>query len=153
MNHQLTRNERNHCGHRQRFVCVLEIWPVRLVFGLVPQAQVPQQVPHDMIDLEKVKQTLDTLRDVPADTNGAGRDILALLTDFLLDSKRVESSLHWFCHRADKLAIDAATFLLRLHAYDSETVQKWRQYLVKCLGGCCECVRGLEEAKISSRHT
>lgn len=106
-----------------------------------------------MLDLDKVKTTLDILRDNPADTSAAGRDVLALITDFLLKPLSSDAPVHWFCERADKPTIDAATFLLRLHAYNSDVVNSWRQHLTRCLKGCCGCVKGLSEAKTSSKHT
>ncbi|KAI6122505.1 SEN1 N terminal-domain-containing protein [Pisolithus croceorrhizus] len=60
---------------------------------------------------------------------------------------------HWFCSRADPLTVEAATFLLRLFAYDSPQVEKWKVKLRTCLAGCSECVKVLGEVKVSSRPT
>lgn len=106
-----------------------------------------------MSELEKVKKTLDNLRDNPADTGAAGSEVLTLITDFLFKPLSLEAPVHWFCSRADKPTIDAATFLLRLHAYNSDIVKQWRQHLTRCLKGCYNCVRGLSEAKTTSKHT
>jgi senataxin len=106
-----------------------------------------------MPDLEKVKKTLETLRDIPANTDSAGEDVLGLISDFLLGISSGDAPVHWFCNRADKLTVDSATFLLRLHGYSSERIQNWRVQLARCLRGCSACIRGLSEAKISSKHT
>jgi senataxin len=106
-----------------------------------------------MPDVQTVKKTIKQLRDVPANTTGAGQDVLLLISDYLVEVSPKEGPVHWFCRKADQLTIDCATFLLRLHAYDSSSIQMWRNLLTRCLRGCRDCVRGLGEAKITSKHT
>jgi len=106
-----------------------------------------------MPDVQAVKKTIKQLRDVPANTTGAGQDVLQLISDYLIDIGPKEGPVHWFCPKVTQLTIDSATFLLRLHAYESSSIQTWRSLLTRCLRGCCDCVRGLAEAKVTSRHT
>ena len=108
---------------------------------------------YDMPDVQAVKKTIKQLRDVPANTTGAGRDVLLLISDYIVEVSPKEGPVHWFCRKADQLTIDCATFLLRLHAYESGSIQTWRNLLTRCLRGCCDCVRGLAEAKVTSKHT
>ena len=110
-----------------------------------------------MPDVQAVRKTIRQLRDVPLNATGAGQDVLILISDYLVDIGPSEGPVHWFCPKASQLTIDCATFLLRLHAYassyESSPVQAWRNLLLRCLRGCCGCVRGLEDAKVTSRHT
>jgi senataxin len=75
--------------------------------------------------------------------------------DFLLQTPPGASDdlLHWFCPRADSLVREAATFLLRLFAYDSSRVIKWKAELSRCLRGCPGCAKALQDVKLSSRLT
>ena len=107
----------------------------------------------DISNVQAVTKTIRQLRDVPANTTSAGQDILQLISDYLVDVGPKEGPVHWFCPEATQLTIDCATFLLRLHAYESTSIQTWRRLLTRCLRGCCDCVRGLAEVKVTSRHT
>ncbi|KAI6114047.1 SEN1 N terminal-domain-containing protein [Pisolithus sp. B1] len=79
---------------------------------------------------------------------------LAVLLEEAVDVVPVsDKCYHWFCSRADPLTVEAATFLLRLFAYDSPQVEKWKVKLRTCLAGCSECVKVLGEVKVSSRPT
>ena len=108
---------------------------------------------------DEVKKKLVELRDAPSAT--ISDDVLRLLATFLLGSlskpdnpaKVVPAYDHWFCSQADDLVREAATFCIRLHAYNSSSVDVWRLQLKRVLGGCCYCVRGLHEAETTSRHT
>ena len=108
---------------------------------------------YHMPDVQAVRKTIKQLRDVPANTTGAGQDVLLLISDYLVELGPKDGPVHWFCPKATQLTIDCATFLLRLHAYESNSIQTWRNLLTRCLRGCCDCVRGLAEAKVTSRHT
>ncbi|EIW80969.1 hypothetical protein CONPUDRAFT_104043 [Coniophora puteana RWD-64-598 SS2] len=70
-----------------------------------------------------------------------------------VDTHPADNVLHWFCSKADPLVVEAATFLLRLFAYDSAQVNEWKAKLKLCLGGCSECVQMLNVVKVSSRTT
>jgi hypothetical protein len=102
-----------------------------------------------------VETILATLRDNPIDSTGASDAILAQILTHLMDvpSHLVDGLFHWFCHRAIPTTIAAATFLIRLFAYNSPQVDAWKARLKSCLSGCSECVQGIEEAKLSSKDT
>lgn len=117
-------------------------------------------------DENTVKVQLAKLRDVPDATPSEA--ILFLMFDYLIGplpsksthsipshsvSDRSRKHKHWFCSRADEVVVEAATFLLRLHAYTSSRVDLWREELSGCLRECCDCVRELLLIKLSSRHT
>ncbi|KAI0785263.1 SEN1 N terminal-domain-containing protein [Abortiporus biennis] len=105
-------------------------------------------------NVEEVRAKLASLRDTPAGTQDTSEAILALLYKFLIKNDTVdEKTTHWFCSKADPLIVEAATFLIRLHAYNSKRVLVWRDHLKDCLTNCPDCVRGLQEAKVSSRYT
>lgn len=100
-----------------------------------------------------VEKLLADLRDVPVNTGSDS--CLAPIYSYLMaiSPNTSDGVLHWFCARADQITIDAATFLIRLYAYNSPLVDNWKKRLEFCLGGCCDCIRGLEEVKVSSRDT
>ncbi|KDQ62427.1 hypothetical protein JAAARDRAFT_121642 [Jaapia argillacea MUCL 33604] len=106
-------------------------------------------------ELQQVTSLLAKLRDEPTDTQGAPDSILAPICTYLLKVPVNPSDglLHWYCDRTDPVVREAATFLLRLHAYNSSRVDKWREKLALCLSGCAACVKVLQETKVSSRHT
>lgn len=102
-----------------------------------------------------VEKLLTNLRDVPVNTEGASDSFLGPIFTYLMKVPPDPSDgiLHWFCERAGQLTIAAATFLIRLFAYNSPRVNAWKKKFEECLGGCCDCVKGLEEAKLSSKDT
>ncbi|KAF7288567.1 hypothetical protein HMN09_01385800 [Mycena chlorophos] len=104
-------------------------------------------------DIKQVNETLAHLRDYPVDTAATSDSQLSLLYTYLRDVPAKAGRTHWFCHRAESTTIEAATFLLRLHAYNSSTVLEWRAKLQGCLKGCVDCVAGLQQAKVASRRT
>ena len=108
---------------------------------------------------EEVKKKLAELRDTPQTL--VGDEDLRLTSTYLLGSlKKPENGAepplvhdHWFCSQAHEVTREAATFLIRLHAYNSSSVDIWRSQLKRVITRCCYCVRGLHEAEIMSRHT
>ncbi|KAI8978689.1 SEN1 N terminal-domain-containing protein [Trametes punicea] len=108
---------------------------------------------------EEVKKKLVELRDAPQTV--VADDDLRLTSTYLLGSlRKPESGVelspvfeHWFCSQADEVTREAAIFLIRLHAYNSGSVDVWRQQLKRVITHCCYCVRGLSEAETMSRHT
>ena len=98
----------------------------------------------------QVQKTLDQLRDCP--TGELAETTLKLIFDFIIGASNGDN-FHWFCGKANTTTVAAATFLLRLHAYESANVVTWRARLGKCLSGCMECVHLLEKAKLVSRTT
>ncbi|KAJ7069799.1 SEN1 N terminal-domain-containing protein [Mycena amicta] len=102
-------------------------------------------------DIQRIDDTLKELRDFPVDSSGD--DKLALLYNYLCDIPPQAGRLHWFCRRATSTTVEAASFLLRLHAYSSEPVLQWKGKMAACLKGCVECVAGLQRAKAASKNT
>lgn len=106
-------------------------------------------------DVAHVDKLLQDLRDVPVNTEGASDSFLGPIYTYLMKvtPNRSDGVLHWFCDRAGQLTIHAATFLIRLFAYNSPRVDAWKEKFEACLGSCSDCVKGLEEAKLSSKAT
>ncbi|KIK99636.1 hypothetical protein PAXRUDRAFT_822556 [Paxillus rubicundulus Ve08.2h10] len=106
-------------------------------------------------DEDKVKALLASVRDTPVNTADGSDDVLAPIFGYLMKvpPNNNDGRCHWFCSHADHLTVEAATFLLRLFAYNSPRVEEWKASLVGCLAGCCDCVRAFGEVKVSSRST
>lgn len=106
-------------------------------------------------DVDKVKTLLVKLRDTPVNSADGSDDVLAPVFGYLMKapSNSSDKCYHWFCPRADQVTVAAATFLLRLFAYNSPRVEEWKARLIGCLAGCCACVKALSEAKRTSRST
>jgi senataxin len=106
-------------------------------------------------DVDKVKALLASVRDTPVNTADGSDDVLAPIFGYLMkvSPNNSDKRCHWFCSHADHLTVEAATFLLRLFAYNSPRVEEWKARLVGCLAGCCNCVRAFGEVKVSSRST
>jgi len=102
-----------------------------------------------------VQSILKSLHDAPIDNAGASDEILAKVYGYLMGvpPSPLDHNLHWFCDKAQATTVAAASFLLRLFAYDSPEVEKWKVRFNQCLRGCCGCVRSLEQVKVASRHT
>ncbi|KAG0703798.1 SEN1 N terminal-domain-containing protein [Suillus ampliporus] len=107
------------------------------------------------VELSKVKTLLTSVRDAPVNTADGADDVLGPIYAYLMKipPSASDRTYHWFCSRANQLTIGAATFLLRLFAYDSPRVDDWKRRLKSCLAGCCQCIKGLGEVKASSRKT
>jgi senataxin len=100
-------------------------------------------------EAKNVKNVLANLRDNPADTTGAPDAILEQVYLYLMEVPEI----HWFCKLADPTTVEAATFLIRLMAYESKEVSRWKSKLHQCLSACAACVQGLESAKVASQAT
>ena len=102
-----------------------------------------------------VKALLERLHDEPADTTIATESVLAEVYDYLMGvpTTQHDGLYHWFCNHAEPLTIDAASFLLRLFAYNSPKVVQWKGRFAAVLSGCVRCVKGLAEVKLTSRQT
>ncbi|KAF5382581.1 hypothetical protein D9615_002787 [Tricholomella constricta] len=99
-----------------------------------------------------VGQLLARLRDVPVDTEHITEADLSTLYNHLMHVPSASDNvIHWFCHRVAPETLEAATFLIRMFAYDS--VEPWRKRFHACMSGCSDCVQGLERAKVTSRNT
>ncbi|KAL4081054.1 SEN1 N terminal-domain-containing protein [Scleroderma citrinum] len=106
-------------------------------------------------DVENVKGILASVRDTPVNTEGGTDEVLQPIHSYLMrvPPDTSDKCYHWFCSRADQVTVDAATFLLRLFAYNSAHVDKWKARLQSCLAKCGTCVKVLGEVKATSRST
>lgn len=105
-------------------------------------------------EVKNVKNLLANLRDDPADTTKASDAILEQVYLYLMEMPENDAGeIHWFCKRADPTTVEAATFLIRLMAYQSKEVNKWKSKFHQCLSACASCVQGLESAKVASQAT
>lgn len=101
-----------------------------------------------------VDKLLTTLRESPADTTAASDDVLKDVYQYLMAvPPNKAGELHWFCIEAEETTVQAATFLIRLMAYNSSQVENWKQKLQGCLRFCGACVYGQERAKLLSKET
>ncbi|KAF8635838.1 hypothetical protein AX15_000034 [Amanita polypyramis BW_CC] len=105
--------------------------------------------------LKDVQKLLKSLHDTPIDNAGASDEVLGKVYAYLMNipPSTEDRKLHWFCDKADATTVAAASFLLRLFAYDSPQVDAWKTRLHSCLRGCCGCVWSMERIKVDSRHT
>ncbi|KAG8890650.1 DEAD-box type RNA helicase [Tulasnella sp. 332] len=103
----------------------------------------------------KAEALLKDLRDNPVNSKDPTVNDSLLTCTSLLYSLQYPDSLpqatHWFCSKTPLVAIEAATFLLRLHAYGS--ADDWRNKLTNVLKGCPECVSGYTVARKRSDET
>lgn len=105
-----------------------------------------------MASLAEVRALLAGFRDAPVGTENIPEADLVKLYHYLMAvPSGSDNVLHWFCHRAAPDTVEAATFLLRMFAY--EKVDEWRKKFLLCVKSCADCVLGLERAKVSSRIT
>jgi senataxin len=103
-------------------------------------------------NIDHVKHLLVSLRERPQDVE-ISDNILKDVYLYLMNMTFLKGEVHWFCDKADTTTIEAATFLIRLFAYDSEEVKRWKERLHKCVTTCVPCAQGLEQKKILSRQT
>jgi senataxin len=102
----------------------------------------------------RIQSLLTTLRDNPVNSEQLNDGVLGEIYSYLMDIPSTPSGdLHWFCEKADIITVDAATFLLRLFAYESDLVIIWKKKFQQCLTCCSSCVGGLEVAKVDSQTT
>ncbi|KAF8798795.1 hypothetical protein BYT27DRAFT_6878132 [Phlegmacium glaucopus] len=102
----------------------------------------------------RIEKLLATLRDEPVNSEQLDDGVLGEVYSYLMDIPSTSSGdLHWFCEKVNIITIDAATFLLRLFAYNSDPVEVWKKRLQQCLTCCSSCVGGLETAKVVSQTT
>ena len=102
---------------------------------------------------QNIPELLANLRTSPIDTENILADpILATINDYFV-SKTARQSHHWYCDKADDTLIEAATFLIRLFAYEDSRVHQWKTDLNTCLSSCYKCNFGFERAKEKSCKT
>ena len=103
----------------------------------------------------QVETLLERLRKEPVGSEGSTDQIMKVVFDYLINVPDNPSggAYHWFCQLADNVTQEAATFLIRLFAYDSQRVNDWKTRMKKIVSSCCDCVRALQEAKRTSQQT
>ncbi|KAG9005433.1 DEAD-box type RNA helicase [Tulasnella sp. JGI-2019a] len=103
----------------------------------------------------KVGLLLKDLRENPVNSKDPTVTSSLLTCSSLLYSVQYPDSSsqppHWFCPKTPTVAIEAATFLLRLHAYASAV--DWKDKLANVLKGCSACVSGYRLARTRSDET
>ncbi|KAF8158282.1 SEN1 N terminal-domain-containing protein [Crassisporium funariophilum] len=100
-----------------------------------------------------VSALLANLRDNPINSDDLTEKVLLQIYTYLMGILPTPSGEHhWFCEQANASTTDAATFLIRLFAYASPLVEKWKERLYQCLS-CAFCVQGFELAKVTSKNT
>jgi len=117
------------------------------------------QVWFSMEDSSEAQRLLLRLNDYARDPGGISdsfredlmRDALNYLSSF--SSTSASSPLHWFCNIAPRVVAECATFLLRLHAYESEQVPVWKSQCVKVLHTCSQCCASYQDRKVASRRS
>ena len=103
----------------------------------------------------QVETLLERLRKEPVGSEGSTDQIMKVVFDYLINVPDNPSggTYHWFCQLANNVTQEAATFLIRLFAYDSQRVNDWKARMKKIVSSCCDCVRALQEAKRTSQQT
>ncbi|EKM51498.1 uncharacterized protein PHACADRAFT_199007 [Phanerochaete carnosa HHB-10118-sp] len=99
-----------------------------------------------------VSKKLKEFRDTPV-AHPSNQDLYAIFNFLVLENSPAAGQIHWFCAQARPLVTEAASFLLRLHAYNSPLVVQWRAKLQACLAGCSQCVGRLPVIKDQSQRT
>ncbi|KAH9080551.1 SEN1 N terminal-domain-containing protein [Lactarius deliciosus] len=112
-------------------------------------------LPVNIDDTKQVQVLLERLCNEPIGSEGSTDSVMKVIFDYLFKVPAAPSDgvYHWFCQRADSVTQEAAIFLIRLFAYDSQRVNDWRARMKGILASCCDCVRGLQEAKRTSQET
>ncbi|KZV98838.1 hypothetical protein EXIGLDRAFT_763074 [Exidia glandulosa HHB12029] len=103
----------------------------------------PQKVPQtdaevdDALREEREKGGIDT----------SEKRAVALF-QFVMRVPQVGGEYHWFCAKVPPLAVEAATFAIRMFAYtESTSLGLIKERLSIVLHGCCECMRLFQNAK------
>lgn len=129
------------------------------VFYSLPIWYLPSLLPHmlpvNIGDTKQVEALLERLRKEPVRSEGSTDQIMKVILDYLfkVPEDPLDGMYHWFCLRADSVAREAATFLIRLFAYDSQRVDDWKARMKRIISSCCDCVGALQEVKRTSQRT
>lgn len=105
-----------------------------------------------MLQNNDISTKLERLRDAPV-AQASNDELLSIFRFLIQETAPNNGKVHWFCSQTQPLVLEAATFMLRLHAYNSKNVVQWRQRLQACLGSCSPCAKRLQDIKETSRHT
>lgn len=111
-------------------------------------------VPNNPKD-EEVARTLEKLKLEPITAEGGQDAVLGPIYNLLVHAPPGDDCVfHWFCKKARPVVTEAATFLLRLHAYsNSVMVEDWKRKMAGVLHGCCNCIQSYQEIKLTCRDT
>ncbi|EJD50704.1 hypothetical protein AURDEDRAFT_83748 [Auricularia subglabra TFB-10046 SS5] len=108
-------------------------------------------VPKNEAQLE---QLLAEMRDSPVGLEGVSEELLRYILNAVMQTPKTGDCYHWYCAQARPLIKEAATFALRLFAYNaSKHVEALRDRLALVLDECCDCVHEFQIQKWSSRET
>jgi senataxin len=112
-------------------------------------------LPNNIDVSTQVETLLERLRKEPVGSEGSTDQIMKVVFDHLIKvpGDPLDGTYHWFCQRANNVTQEAAAFLIRLFAYDSQRVDEWKARMKVIISSCCDCVRALQEAKTTSQET
>ncbi|KAL1748411.1 SEN1 N terminal-domain-containing protein [Schizophyllum fasciatum] len=100
----------------------------------------------------EIANILADVRADPAKYNKPSETILGAIYGYVVKTGPPElSHIHWFCSSASETLREAATFLIRLFAYNSPLVETWKSQYCSCVNECAHCALGVEVAKTRAR--
>ena len=109
---------------------------------------------HRYPPISNMKELLEDLRNIPANSNAVGDEVLAAMHEHLLEKHpHPTGDVHWFCEKADSLTKEVAAFSLRLFAYNGGRVDQWKTVLQDCISCCAHCGAAFENGKIIWQKT
>ena len=138
--------------HTSIFVSGFTLYIQEVAKGYLSQSRM---LSVNVDDVKQIQTLLERLREEPVGSEGSTDSVMRVVFDYLfkVPADSSDDLAHWFCRRADSVTREAATFLIRLFAYDSQRVNDWRARMKKLILSCCDCVRGLQDAKRTSQET
>jgi hypothetical protein len=96
----------------------------------------------------------DYARDPGSVSDNVREDLMRDALKYLSSSSSTSAlPLHWFCDTSPRVVGECATFLLRLHAYESEHVPVWKAQCAKVLHTCPRCCASYQDRKVASRRS
>ncbi|KAI5896492.1 uncharacterized protein SCHCODRAFT_01200004 [Schizophyllum commune H4-8] len=100
----------------------------------------------------EIANLLADVRAEPAKYNKPSDTVLGAIFGLVVKTGPSEpSQIHWFCSQASETLSEAATFLIRLFAYNSPLVETWKAQYSLCVNECVQCALGVEIAKTRAR--
>ncbi|KAL1693704.1 SEN1 N terminal-domain-containing protein [Schizophyllum commune] len=100
----------------------------------------------------EIANLLADVRAEPAKYNKPSDTVLGAIFGHVVKTGPPEpSEIHWFCSKASETLREAATFLIRLFAYNSPLVETWKAQYSLCVNECVQCALGVEIAKTRAR--
>ena len=112
-------------------------------------------LPNNIDISTQIETLLERLRNEPVGSEGSTDQVMKVIFGYLIEvpEDSLDGAYHWFCQRANNVTQEAAAFLIRLFAYDSQRVDEWKARMKKIVSSCCDCVRALQEVKRTSQQT